>query len=1277
MSSRNDRFWRWVVACAVLLSWGCGSDGGPSGSLVPGNAGALSVTLKGLVVTLNWSAATLAGSSDGLQYKVVSSASPNILTALTAETNGTALVDWTADITTATVSVPEGITYLNVLVRKGDSKKAAYQMAKVTGDQTPPVPGANGALVFEDNGMILRWTAASDNVSSVEALSYKVLRSDQNNLDTAANAEANGVVVKDWTSNISSQSIVAPALGKSIFVTVLVRDEANNVAAYQVASHTVSDTVGPTPGNSGELTSDGITASSFTVTWGAATDDFSASGELQYKLVWSTTNNISTVSDAQSNGQTALDWSAATLSHSVTGLSEGAIVFVNVLVRDGSGNMAAYTPLSVTTSDATAPVPGGGGAIGFTNVTATAVTLSWEKATDNGTAQEKLEYRVLRSLSNNITTLTDADTNGTVVKDWTANLTAVIANKLDDALTYYFVVQVRDAAKNRATYQVGSVTTHDDTPPFAGGGGALAVSSLGSTQLTLMWVTGNDNVTLPAQLEYRVVGSTQNNIDTVENATKNGTVIKDWTANLTSATVLTLTQSTTYYFNVLVRDAAKNVGIYTLLAVTTADGEAPKPGNSGTLAVSDITASGFTVSWTKATDNVSTQDLLEYRLVRSLSANIGDPTKALANGTYVGEWTFDVATLPADQLSDSTAYYVNVLVRDAAGNVAAYEMTSVTTLDTTAPVPGGGGVLAFSAVAAQSLTINWQKAVDGVTPQGQLEYKVVRSANADIGDLNGAQNAATVVMDWTADVSSVGDSGLGDTTTYYYNVLVRDLSGNVAVYSMRSVTTDNQAPQLGGTGTLVFAKSQATSVSFTWTKGSDNVTDPEKLVYRVVRSDSDNVADLDGALANGTIVQDWTADIASATASGLVPDKTYFVNVIIRDEAGHMAAYQSLQIVTAEGVAPTFSGPISLAGKDAASVSLTWTKATDNATAAADVETAVFYTKGTGLQPLTAANVMANAVLGKDWTKDLDSATVSGLDDSTQYTFYLLARDAAGNLGVLATPLTVSTADGTPPLPGGAGVLTLQVGTRVRVSWTKGTDNLTAAASLKYQVITSQSDNISTATDAIKNGTPSMTATADVNEWVITGLDANTDHWVTVLIDDGAGNLAAYKSTKFTTKGFIWLYDAGELQLSSLSNRPTLNALCEAARASANIGTCDTSRAFVSLGGSDMIKNWSVLYGIPAKLVELKGPTGIYAADLDDFFSGNSLSTGKSLSDVGILPTGKEWVSQSNADGSNSDDSCVFNSTARVGDADATDAARISSQTVSCTASAYLLCLCY
>jgi hypothetical protein len=84
----------------------------------------------------------------------------------------------------------------------------------------------------------LSWANASDNVSKPWNLSYEVRQSVLPNIDSIANAEANGTIVMPYMADVTAFLVTGLAKQTQYWFNVLVRDERGNKAAYKMSSFT-------------------------------------------------------------------------------------------------------------------------------------------------------------------------------------------------------------------------------------------------------------------------------------------------------------------------------------------------------------------------------------------------------------------------------------------------------------------------------------------------------------------------------------------------------------------------------------------------------------------------------------------------------------------------------------------------------------------------------------------------------------------------------------------------------------------------------------------------------------------------------------------------------------------------------------------------------------------------------------------------------------------------------------------------------------------------------
>ena len=184
-----------------------------------------------------------------------------------------------------------------------------------------------------------------------------------------------------------------------------------------------------------------------------------------------------------------------------------------------------------------------------------------------------------------------------------------------------------------------------------------------------------------------------------------------------------------------------------------------------------------------------------------------------------------------------------------------------------------------------------------------------------------------------------------------------------------SIATDTTAPT-----TSILSASGITSsdTNLSWTPATDNIGVTGYNVYQ-----------------NGVLKTTTTS--TSLFVSGLSASTNYSFYIIAKDAAGNLStASNSFNITTlaiVDILSPTTS-ILSASGTTTSDTNLSWTPATDNI-------------------GVTGYNVYQNGVLKT--TTTTTSLFVSGLSASTNYSFYVIAKDASGNFSASSNVLNIGT----------------------------------------------------------------------------------------------------------------------------------------------------------------------------------------------------------------------------------------------------------------------------
>ena len=356
-------------------------------------------------------------------------------------------------------------------------------------------------------------------------------------------------------------------------------------------------------------------------------------------------------------------------------------------------------------------------------------------------------------------------------------------------------------------------------------------------------------------------------------------------------------------------------------------------------------------------------------------------TAALNATTLTGSGTWSegntVFTIPYSNLEYSTVYTVNISgFRDAAGNT----MTAVTsgyTFTTTSPPP----LTPLAQVTGAALSETGQAAWNNLTNEtGLANYSVQLYKN---GTALGSPKTSTAGTG-TAGVSFLSEmrtEGIGS-----YTVTVT-AAGNGITHTDGAAST--ASPARGVEKLPAPASPEWSGTNAVWTASSP---DTNVSVYRVTVTGGGMGGDTASSTQNSLEVTSPAAgDTFTVTAIAAVTG--LFLN---SDPTAQSAAYVPPTIPDTTPPIPGGSGTITVTNVTHNSLTLNWAAATDNETAAINLQYYVY--RHTSAFTYDPDNVPAvGTLLNTSGTANITTFPVTGLSPSATYHFTVIAEDEAGN----------------------------------------------------------------------------------------------------------------------------------------------------------------------------------------------------------------------------------------------------------------------------------------
>ena len=385
------------------------------------------------------------------------------------------------------------------------------------------------------------------------------------------------------------------------------------------------------------------------------------------------------------------------------------------------------------------------------------------------------------------------------------------------------------------------------------------------------------------------------------------------------------------------------------------------------------------------------------------------------------------------------------------------------------------------------LTYNWEQFDNAAS--NATGASSAASATRTTGPTFRSYNSSTSPVRYFPNMSRVL---AGATTTAGTEITVEALPSVARTMNFRLTVRDNRAGGSANNSDDMIVTVNGTAGPFTVSSPNTAVSyaggSTQTVTWNVAGTTANNVncANVDILLStNGGST--WSTLLAATPNDGTqavtIPNTPGNQNRIMVKGTNHIFFDVSNTNFTITGsvtdtTAPSTPTNLTASGTTQTSTNLTWTASTDNV----GVSGYDVYRNGTFLASTTSTTYVA-----------------SGLTASTAYTFYLRAKDAAGNVSgnsntvnvtTLSAPLPDTTAPSTPTNLTASGTTS----SSTNLAWTASTDNVAV-----------------TGYDVYRNGT--FLASTASTTYAVTGLTASTAYTFYVRAKDAAGNISGNSNT--------------------------------------------------------------------------------------------------------------------------------------------------------------------
>jgi hypothetical protein len=394
-------------------------------------------------------------------------------------------------------------------------------------------------------------------------------------------------------------------------------------------------------------------------------------------------------------------------------------------------------------------------------------------------------------------------------------------------------------------------------------------------------------------------------------------------------------------------------------------------------------------------------------------------------------------------------------------------------------------VTAVAPASTTGLLVVWSAAT-GTSDPAAVRYRVyVGAGNQQLT----YDMPAAITRDGA--LSAVVDN-LHPNTAYVVGVRAVDATGteDTNTVTLKGTTgSDTKPPTFAGLKAAAPGGSGAVTLS--WDAAQDDLTPAGAISYLVFQGDGAGGEDF----TTPVLVSAPGATSATVTRLPDAKQARYFV-VRARDAAGNTDEnmVEHSAVPGPDTVAPRFGGCAAATKVSAVTIAVSWSPATDDVSAAADISYDIFASSTPGTYDFTQPFAIV---------KGMDVAVIGALQPSTRYSFVCRAKDEAGNEDSNVVEVSATTGmNATPPTFAGITTLTGDpVARTATLGWAAATDVATPQNLLLYDVYVAEA----TGAEAFDRP-PLATSAAGATSITVSALTPNATLYFVVRARDSDGN---------------------------------------------------------------------------------------------------------------------------------------------------------------------------